>query len=98
VSAELLCGAEPAQPYGGPSYALQGNTDANTTKNIVLAGIFWDRKQNCASFGCLQSFCVVLNQHSPMADQAAHFLVTLKRPEQRQLDQQRKVCHMLLCV
>ena len=41
---------------------------------------------------------MVLNQHSPMADQAAHFLVSLKRPEQRQLDQQRKVCHMLLCV
>lgn len=39
------------------------------------------------------SFCVVLNQHSPMADQAAHFLVTLKRPEQRQLDQQRKMMH-----
>ena len=41
---------------------------------------------------------MVLNQHSPMADQAAHFLVSLKRPEQRQLDQQRKVCHMLLCI
>ena len=50
-------------------------------------------KELCSStlLVSLQSFCVVLNQHSPMADQAAHFLVTLKRPEQRQLDQQRKV-------
>lgn len=39
----------------------------------------------------MQSFSVVMNQHSPVSDSAAHFLVTLKRPEQRQLDQQRKV-------
>ena len=40
----------------------------------------------------LQNFSVVMNQHSPVSDSAVHFLVTLKRPEQRQLDQQRKVC------
>ena len=39
----------------------------------------------------MQNFSVVMNQHSPVSDSAAHFLVTLKRPEQRQLDQQRRV-------
>ncbi|KAL3131660.1 hypothetical protein ABBQ38_007954 [Trebouxia sp. C0009 RCD-2024] len=38
----------------------------------------------------MKNFSVVMNQHSPVSDSAAHFLVTLKRPEQRQLDQQRK--------
>lgn len=44
----------------------------------------------------MQNFSVVMNQHSPVSDSAAHFLVTLKRPEQRQLDQQRKVSFVSL--
>ena len=42
----------------------------------------------------VQNFCVILSQHSPTLDHSAYFLVTLKRPEQRQLDQQRKVCFL----
>ena len=39
----------------------------------------------------LQNFCVILNQHNPSRDKAVHFLVTLKRPDQRNLELQRRV-------
>ena len=39
----------------------------------------------------LQNFCVILNQHNPSRDKAVHFLGTLKRPDQRNLELQRRV-------